>query len=257
MIFNVSNIFLSQLHAHYDVAAFHGGGMMDHADDCAANAEEQLPAESSTDKVSKFTTTSDRNESLLTRIPGVPAITKHPTGPISALWDQSEDDSEEIRRLLEATHGSFSPKRSLDLNFGRTVSLSDNPRLGDNVISTTTPSVECHASAAYGGSKKHPNDEQFESPSKPTCEKRLDSLGLEAAANLAKVYRVQQSNYPKPQTRLSKRVQQSNIPRGTILRGRKSSSCSMRQNIVLQFTFGKLPLAGRKPFHIQWPTTAA
>ena len=217
--------------------------MMDHADDCAANAEEQLPAESSTDKVSKFTTTSDRNESLLTRIPGVPAITKHPTGPISALWDQSEDDSEEIRRLLEATHGSFSPKRSLDLNFGWTVSLSDNPRLDVNVISTTTPSVECHASAAYGGSKKHPNGEQFESPSKPTCAKRLDPASEAAAAAF--------------QTRLSKRVQQSNIPRGTILRGRKSSSCSMRQNIVLQFTFGKLPLAGRKPFHIQWPTTAA
>jgi hypothetical protein len=219
MIFNVSNICLSQLHAHYDVAAFHGGGMMDHA----ASAEEQLLAESSADKVSvKFTTTSDRNESFLTRIPGVPAITKHPTGPISALWDQSEASAQE----------SFSPKCSLDLNF--TVYPSNNPRLGDNAVSTTTPSVECHVSAAYGGSKKHPNDEQFESPSKPTCEKRLDSLGFEAAANLAKVYRVQQSNYPKPQTRLSKRVQQSNIPRGTISRGRKSSSCSMRQNIVLQ-----------------------
>ena len=214
--------------------------MMDHA----ASAEEQLLAESSADKVSvKFTTTSDRNESFLTRIPGVPAITKHPTGPISALWDQSEDDSEEIRRLLEATHGSFSPKRSLDLNFGLTVSVSDNPRLDDNAISTTTPSVECHASAAYGGSKKHPNGEQFESPSKPTCAKRLDPTSEAAAATF--------------QTRLSKRVQQSNIPRGTILRGRKSSSCSMRQNIVLQFTFGNLPLAGRKPFHIQWPTTAA
>ena len=138
MIFNISKaICLSQLHAHYDVAAFHGGGMMDRADGCAARcAEEQLAAESSADKVSKFTTTSDRNESLLTRIPGVPAITEHPTGPISALWDQSEDDSDEIRRLLQ-TQESFSP--SLDLNFGWAVSLSDNPRLGDYASSATTP----------------------------------------------------------------------------------------------------------------------
>ena len=192
---------------------------MDRADGCAAisSAEEQLPAESSADKVSKFTTTSDRNESLLTRIPGVPAITKHPTGPISALWDQSEDDSDEIRKLLQ-TQESFR------------VSLSDNPRLGDNAISTTTPSVECHVSAACGGSKKYPNDEQSESPSKPTCAKRLDSLA-------------QQS------------ILRGRKPRGTILRGRKSSSCSMRQNTVLQFTFGQLPLAGQKPFHIQWPTS--
>ena len=202
--------------------------MMDRADGCAARcAEEQLAAESSADKVSKFTTTSDRNESLLTRISGVPAITEHPTGPISALWDQSEDDSDEIRRLLQ-TQESFSP--SLDLNFGWAVSLSDNPRLGDNASSATTPSVECHVSAACGGSKKKPNDEQFESPSKPTCAKRLDSLA-------------QQS------------ILRGRKPRGTISRGRKSSSCSMRQNTVLQFTFGQLPLAGQKLFHIQWPTS--